>query len=252
MFLQPNTDGVGIESTVATQPSTRIAPNHIRKLLEHVPNNSGLAPVAISSDHSVDPQTLILLSTTITKQVNNRIDIMHEQTSVRPMIYASMFAALTAIGALIRIPIPATPVPITLQVFFVLLAGLLLGSKWAGMSMIVYGVLGIIGFPVFSGGLSGIGVILGPTGGYIIGFIPAAFLTGLVTETFGRSMLAAISAMITGIAAIYLLGVFQLSVVAGLSVPQSVVLGVLPFLIGDSIKLVAALIVSRLAGPVIR
>jgi len=210
------------------------------------------APVAISRDRRVDPQTLILLSTSITEQVNNRIDTMHEQTSVRPMIYASMFAAMTAIGAFIRVPIPASPVPITLQVFFVLLAGLLLGSRWAGMSMIVYVMLGIIGFPVFSGGLSGIGVILGPTGGYLIGFIPAAFVIGLVTETFGRSTLAAAGAMITGLAAIYLLGAFQLSVVAGLSVPQSVVIGVLPFLPGDSIKLVAALIVSRLAGPVIR
>jgi biotin transport system substrate-specific component len=223
-----------------------------RKLLEQVHNDSCLAPVAISRDRRVDPQTLILLSTSITEQVNNRIDTMHEQTSVRPMIYASMFAAMTAIGAFIRIPIPASPVPITLQVFFVLLAGLLLGSKWAGMSMIVYVMLGIIGFPAFSGGLSGIGVILGPAGGYLIGFIPGAFVTGLVTETFGRSTLAAIGAMIAGLAAIYLLGAFQLSVVAGLSVPQSVVIGVLPFLIGDSIKLVAALIVSRLAGLVIR
>ncbi|MEA1895770.1 MAG: biotin transporter BioY [Euryarchaeota archaeon] len=213
---------------------------------------TGIAPVAISSDRRDDPQTLILLSTPIIKQVNNRIDTMHEQTSVRPMIYASMFAALTAIGAFIRIPIPASPVPITLQVFFVLLAGLLLGSKWAGMSMIVYVMLGIIGFPVFSGGLSGIGVLLGPTGGYLIGFIPAAFVTGLVTETFGRSTFSAICAMITGIAAIYLLGAFQLSVVSGLSIPQSVVIGVIPFLIGDSIKLVAALIVSRLTGLVIR
>ena len=215
-------------------------------------NDLCLAPVAISRDHHADPQTLIPLSTTITEQVNNRIYIMHEQTSVRPMIYASMFAAMTAIGAFIRVPIPVSPVPITLQVFFVLLAGLLLGSKWAGMSMIVYVMLGIIGFPVFSGGLSGIGVILGPTGGYLIGFIPGAFVTGLVNETFGRSTLAAIGAMIAGLATIYLLGVAQLSVVAGLSIPQSVVIGVLPFLIGDSIKLVAALIVSRLAGPVIR
>jgi len=223
-----------VEFTVATQPLTEIA------------------PIATSRDRRDDPQTLIPLSTSITKQVNNRIDTMHEQTSVRPMIYASMFAAMTAIGAFMRVPIPASPVPITLQVFFVLLAGLLLGSKWAGMSMIVYVMLGIIGFPVFSGGLSGIGAILGPTGGYLIGFIPAAFVTGLVTETFGRSTLADVGAMIAGIAVIYLLGTFQLSVVTGLSIPQSVVLGVLPFLIGDSIKLVAALIVSRLAGLVIR
>lgn len=177
---------------------------------------------------------------------------MHEQAPVRPMIYASMFAALTAIGAFIRIPIPANPVPITLQVFFVLLAGLLLGSRWAGMSMIVYVLLGLIGFPVFSGGLSGIGAILGPTGGYLIGFIPGAFVTGWVTETFGRSTFAAAGAMISGLAVIYLLGVAQLSVVAGLSVSESVVIGVLPFLIGASIKLVAALLVSKLIDPVIR
>lgn len=177
---------------------------------------------------------------------------MHEQAPVRPMIYASMFAALTAIGAFIRIPIPANPVPITLQVFFVLLAGLLLGSRWAGMSMIVYVLLGLIGFPVFSGGLSGIGAILGPTGGYLIGFIPGAFVMGWVTETFGRSTFAAAGAMISGLAVIYLLGVAQLSVVAGLSVSESVVIGVLPFLIGASIKLVAALLVSKLIDPVIR
>ena len=179
-------------------------------------------------------------------------DTMPAQDSVKPMIYASLFAALTAIGAFIKIPIPASPVPITLQVFFVLLAGLVLGSRWAGTGMAVYVVLGIIGFPVFSGGLSGIGVILGPTGGYLIGFIPAAFVTGLIAETFGRSTPVRIGAMIAGISVIYLFGVTQLSLVASLPIRQSVVLGVLPFLIGDSIKLAAALIVSKLIEPVIR
>ena len=179
-------------------------------------------------------------------------DTMPEQDSVRPMIYAALFAALTAIGAFIKIPIPASPVPITLQVFFVLLAGLVLGSRWAGTGMAVYVMLGVIGFPVFSGGLSGLGVILGPAGGYLIGFIPAAFITGLVAETFGRSTPAAIGAMIAGIAVIYLCGVAQLSLVASLSIRQSIVLGVLPFLIGDSIKLAGALIVSKLIEPVIR
>ncbi|MEA1944134.1 MAG: biotin transporter BioY, partial [Euryarchaeota archaeon] len=170
----------------------------------------------------------------------------------RPMIHASLFAALTAIGAFIKIPIPVSPVPITLQVFFVLLAGLILGSRWAGTGMAVYIILGIIGFPVFSGGSSGIGVMLGPTGGYLIGFVPAAFVTGLIAETFGRSMPVKIGAMIAGLSIIYLLGIIQLSIVADLSIRESVVIGVLPFLIGDSIKLIAALIVSKRIEPVIR
>ena len=177
---------------------------------------------------------------------------MSEYTSVRPMIRASLFAALTAIGAFIKIPIPVSPVPITLQVFFVLLTGLVLGSRWAGTGMAVYLILGIIGFPVFSGGSSGIGVMLGPAGGYLIGFIPAAFITGLIAETFGRSAPVEIGAMIAGLSIIYLLGIIQLSIVADLSIHESVVIGVLPFLIGDFIKLIAALIVSKRIEPVIR
>jgi len=175
---------------------------------------------------------------------------MSGQTNVKPMIYAALFAAITAIGALVEIPIPISPVPLTLQVFFVLLAGLVLGSRWAGTGMVVYLLLGIVGFPVFSGGSSGIGTILGPTGGYLIGFVPAAFVTGRITETFGRSTPAVVCAMIVGLAAIYIPGVVQLSIVAGLTVRESIVIGVLPFLIGDSVKLTAALIVSRRIGYV--
>ena len=80
---------------------------------------------------------------------------------LRMMVFASLFAALTAAGAYIQIPIPFSPVPFTLQVLFVLLAGSMLKSKWGSLSMIVYALLGIAGLPVFSGGSSGIGVILG-------------------------------------------------------------------------------------------
>ncbi|MHC1574288.1 MAG: biotin transporter BioY [Candidatus Methanogasteraceae archaeon] len=174
---------------------------------------------------------------------------MSRHASIKPMIYASLFAALTAIGAFVRIPVPVSPVPITIQVFFVLLSGLVLGSRWAGASMAVYVMIGIIGFPVFSGGSSGIGVIMGPTGGYLIGFIGAAYVTGLIAETFGRNTSAAIGAMIAGLAVIYLFGVMQLSIVAHLPIKESVATGVLPFLIGDFIKLIAALIVFRRIEP---
>ena len=167
------------------------------------------------------------------------------------MIYASLFAALTAVGAFIKIPIPISPVPITLQVFFVLLAGLVLGARWGGTSMVVYVMLGVIGLPVFSGGSSGLGILLGPTGGYIIGFVAGAFVTGLIYNKANDSKTATIGAMIGGLAVIYLLGVMQLSFVANMTVQQAVAVGMLPFLAGDAIKIVAALIVADRIRPLL-
>jgi biotin transport system substrate-specific component len=96
------------------------------------------------------------------------------------MIYAALFGALTAIGAFIVIPLQ--PVPITLQSLFTCLAGILLGSSVGAMSQIVYVLLGIIGLPVFAGGKAGIGVLLGPTGGYLLGFIAAALVIGQIVR----------------------------------------------------------------------
>ncbi|MCD4810543.1 MAG: biotin transporter BioY [Methanosarcinales archaeon] len=176
---------------------------------------------------------------------------MTKYVNVKPMVYASLFAALTAVGAFIKIPIPISPVPITLQVFFVLLAGLVLGSRWGGTSMVVYVMLGIIGLPVFSGGSSGLGILLGPTGGYIIGFVAGAFVTGLIYNKANDSKTATIGAMIGGLAMIYLLGVMQLSFVANMTLQQAVAVGMLPFLIGDAIKIVAALIVADRIRPLL-
>ena len=176
---------------------------------------------------------------------------MTQYVNVKPMIYASLFAALTAVGAFIKIPIPISPVPITLQVFFVLLAGLVLGSRWGGTSMLVYVLLGIIGIPVFSGGSAGIGVLMGPTGGYLIGFIAGAFIVGLIHERSNKGILAAVAAMIAGLTVIYLSGVAQLSIVADMPVQQAVVIGVLPFLVGDVIKMTAALIIVEKVKPLI-
>ncbi|MCL7412350.1 MAG: biotin transporter BioY [ANME-2 cluster archaeon] len=174
---------------------------------------------------------------------------MNEYTNTKPLIYAALFAALTAIGAFIKIPIPLSPVPITLQVFFVLLAGLVLGARWGGTSMVVYVMLGIIGLPVFSGGSSGLGVLLGPTGGYLIGFVAGAFVTGLIYTGAGQKVHVTIGAMIAGLAVIYLLGVIQLSIVAHISIPQAVAVGMAPFLLGDAIKILAALIVADRIRP---
>ncbi|MCL7416089.1 MAG: biotin transporter BioY [ANME-2 cluster archaeon] len=174
---------------------------------------------------------------------------MNEYTKVKPLIYAALFAALTAIGAFIKIPLPISPVPLTLQVFFVLLAGLVLGARLGGTSMVVYVVLGIIGLPVFSGGSSGLGVLLGPTGGYLIGFVAAAFVTGLIYNKAANSKPSAIGAMIAGLFVIYLFGVVQLSFIANMSIQQAVAVGMVPFLIGDAIKIIAVLIVADRIRP---
>lgn len=105
-----------------------------------------------------------------------------EKTRLKGMVFAALFAALTAAVAWFKIPLPFTPVPITLQTLAVLLSGAMLGSYYGALSMIVYLALGAIGLPVFAGGSSGIGALLGPTGGYLFSYPIAAFAVGKMLE----------------------------------------------------------------------
>lgn len=168
--------------------------------------------------------------------------------SPRGMIFASVFGAVTAAGAYLMIPVP--PVPITLQTFFLYLAASLLGGRLGALSQVVYLLIGIIGLPVFAGGKGGMGVLLGPTGGYLIGFVAGAYVIGRLVELRrdpGPVWLG--FAMVGGTAVIYLLGVTQLMLVARFSINQAISVGVLPFLIGDAVKIgVAVLITVKLRG----
>lgn len=163
------------------------------------------------------------------------------------MILCALFAALTAVGGLIAIPLPFTPVPITLQIFFTFLAGALLGKYLGALSQMIYLLLGVVGLPVFAKGSSGIGALLGPSGGYLVGFIPAAFLVGYLLERREKPRFRLIFlAMVVGLLAIYLPGVGWLMWVAKLNLVKALLLGVLPFLPGDAVKIVVgALIVGR-------
>lgn len=167
------------------------------------------------------------------------MDNTRTHSDLKKMAFAALFAALTAVGAYMRIPVG--PVPITLQVLFVFLAGAMLGSRWGTISMIVYVLLGIVGLPVFAGGASGIGVLFGPTGGYLIGFVIAAFIIGLLADRRGTSSIPLnAGSMIIGLIVIYALGVTQLKFVAELSFTEAITLGILPFLIGDFLKIAVA------------
>ncbi len=162
---------------------------------------------------------------------------------VRGMVYAAMFGAATAAGAWLIIPLP--PVPVTLQTFFMALAATLLGARLGAMSQGVYLLLGIMGLPVFSGGKAGLGVLLGPTGGYLVGFVAGAWLIGMLVRSRGRPGPVRIALAVTaGYLLVYALGVSGLCLVARLSPIEAVSVGVLPFLPGDALKVAAVTAVT--------
>ena len=168
--------------------------------------------------------------------------------ALRPLVSASLFAALTAVGAYLFVPIG--PVPIVLQNMFVFLAGLLLGSRWGLASVAVYLLAGLCGLPVFAGGTGGIGRFFGPTGGFLLGYLPAVFLIGAIAERRPARMLRDVLAMILGSAVLYACGVTWLKVVTQVSFAKAVALGMLPFLAGDALKIAAAALIARAVRPI--
>lgn len=161
--------------------------------------------------------------------------------TIKKMVFASLFATMIAIGAHISIPIPFSPVPSTLQTFFVFIAGAMLGIKWGSISVIIYIFIGIVGFPVFAGGTSGFGVLIGPTGGYIIGFIFAAAIIGALCEKKGTSnILFNILFMAVGLFTVYLFGIPQLMLIADISFSKAIAVGMVPFLMGGLVEIIVA------------
>lgn len=159
------------------------------------------------------------------------------------LILTAIFSALIIVGSYIRFPLP--PVPITLQTLFVLLAGFLTGSRMALFSVAIYLLLGFVGLPVFSGG-GGIGYLLGPTGGFLVGLLPAAVIAGLAgnyREKEEKGTRYLLLCAITGLAAmlvIYGCGISWLKARGSLSWRAAIQIALLPFLIGDAVKLIVA------------
>lgn len=159
----------------------------------------------------------------------------------------ALFAALMAVCAWIVVP---APIPFTMQTFAIFLAAAVLGSKGGVIATMVYIALGVLGLPVFSGGKSGIGVLFGATGGYIIGFLPCVYIVGLLCEkTKKRPVLIGLS-MLPGLLCDYIIGAMWYAFVflkgeQGFLV--AITTGILPFIIPDVLKIVlASLIAIRL------
>lgn len=162
----------------------------------------------------------------------------------------ALFAALTAILSQIALPLGA--VPINLASFSVFCAGALLGAKLGALSQAVYVLLGIVGVPVFSLFRSGPGILLGPTGGYIIGYILAAWLVGLLAERQKNKALQLALAMLPGFAAYMItgLGWYLLSTKTGFG--EALLICIVPFLAGDSIKLILAAFICCRLRPILQ
>lgn len=164
-------------------------------------------------------------------------------------VYASLFAALTTAGAFIAIPIG--PVPIVLQNFFVFLTGMLLGSRWGVASVAVYLLAGACGLPIFAGGAGGIGRFVGPTGGYLLGYLPAVYVIGWIGEKKEGRVLFDILSVGCGALIVYALGVPWLKYLTGMTWGKALAVGMLPFLPGDVLKVAAAVPVAKTLRPVL-
>ncbi len=159
----------------------------------------------------------------------------------RALVLTAFFAALTVIFAAISIPIPISPVPFTLAMAAIFLAGALLPKTQAAVAQIVYLLLGIIGLPVFSKFQGGFGVIAGPTGGYLIAYPIMAFLIAFIIEKAGkRNFIVYFLSMLCGLAVLYALGTLWLSVQAHMPFAAALSAGVVPFVIPDVVKAVLA------------
>ena len=160
------------------------------------------------------------------------------------LVLCAFCAAVTCILAPLSVPL-AGEVPISLATFAVLLSGILLGGKLGALSQIVYVLLGSVGVPVFAGWTGGIGITLGVTGGYIIGYIPMALAAGLIYHRFGRNesgirkYAVMLVSMVLATAVLYILGTAWFILQTGMTLGASLAACVIPFLPGDLIKIAA-------------
>ncbi|MCM8780709.1 MAG: biotin transporter BioY [Candidatus Omnitrophica bacterium] len=174
-------------------------------------------------------------------------EIIVDKTICR-IINVSVFVILTSLGAFVRMPLPFTPIPITLQTLFVLLSGAILGSGLGALSQSIYLLLGGLGLPIFAGAGSGFVYLVGPTGGYLAGFVLAALFIGrFISKT--KSILSVFILFCLADFIILTIGTLWLGFVFRYNATRSILFGFLPFVLGDIFKAsVASFVYIRLRG----
>ncbi|MGM0419840.1 MAG: biotin transporter BioY [Bacillota bacterium] len=159
------------------------------------------------------------------------------------LVFSALMTALTAIGSYLLIPLPFSPVPITLQTFFTLFAGLIGGKKVGLTSQLVYLLIGSIGLPIFAGGTGGIGILFSPTGGFLLSFPIAAYITGTAKNMSSPYKITGILAAATSL--IYLSGVIFMIIGWDFSPAGALTAGVVPFIPGDIFKIIILIILNK-------
>ncbi len=174
----------------------------------------------------------------------------YELSVAEKVALALGMAAFTGLVAQLRVPLPFTPVPITGQVFAVLLVGVLLGRWYGGLSQGLYAAIGGAGVGWFQGWNGGLSYLTGVTGGYVLGFVVAAFAIGWLTDRYVgvRSFLPLLGLMLVGVGIIYLFGAVWLAIVLGTGLMKTLSLAVFPFIPLDLVKAAA---VAAIAYPLL-
>ncbi|ABX44024.1 biotin transporter BioY [Lachnoclostridium phytofermentans] len=151
----------------------------------------------------------------------------------------TMTAFMTAILCILApFSIPLSTVPISLGTFAVYLCAVILGARKAIISVILYIMIGLVGLPVFAEGMAGFGVLAGPTGGYLIGYLVMAFFTGFFAKRWGKRPIIVFLGMVLGTIGCYLIGTVWLGLQLKLGVSKALMAGVIPFIPGDIIKMI--------------
>lgn len=163
--------------------------------------------------------------------------------STKELILCSIFAAIVAILSQISIPLPFTTVPLTMQILAVAVTGLILGSKLSTISVLIYLLLGCIGIPVFAQFSGGVGILFGPTGGYLLGLPLMVYIIGLAKDKSSSTIIIFLS-LIAGLIIVYITGTLMFALITGNTIHQSILYCVAPFVLVDFIKLILAYIVG--------
>lgn len=169
---------------------------------------------------------------------------MFKKLTVRDLTMISLFTALICVSSYIRIDLPVGA-PITAQTLAVMLAGSVLAPRQAAFSLFTYLLLGAVGAPIFAGGTAGLPIILGKTGGYLIGFLVGAVVISLIRGKKSSLLRLGIANVIGGIIVVNLFGAIWLNYVTGMGMAKTFMLGVLPFIPGDLLKVAAATIIAN-------
>ena len=174
------------------------------------------------------------------------IPVTPQQLVIQRITRILLFAGFTAVGAQLAVPLPFTPVPLTLQTLFVVMAGIMLGPRDGFYAMASYIGMGLLGAPLFAGFTFGPAVLFGPTGGYLIAFPAAALVAGSLARSLGGRRAAFFVSALSGSALILLSGTIYLSLITGRPFVGALVAGALPFIVGDVVKAaVAAAVATR-------